>query len=128
MMAKTFTVSLLVLLSTGCAMQKQSVIFGSKAGRETVNVKPRQLFTVALKGNPSTGFSWNITTIDTTLIRPQGKPRYVGQSNLPGSPGTFYFDFSAVGKGASNIAFAYARTWEKGVAPADSFTITVECR
>jgi inhibitor of cysteine peptidase len=128
MTAKTLTVSLLVLLSTACEMQKKNLIFDSKAGSESVRVKPQDTFTVALKGNPSTGFSWNITAIDTTLIRPQGKPRYVGQSNLPGAPGTFYFAFSAVGKGASTIAFAYVRSWEKGVAPADSFTITVECR
>ena len=127
MIMRAFIVLLLLLLPSACAMPKKPVIFAG-AGTETVSVKPRQIFTVALNGNPSTGFSWNIVAIDSAKVRPQGKPRFVARSDLPGAAGTFYFDFKALSKGSSKVKLAYFRTWEKGVAPVDSFAITVDCR
>jgi inhibitor of cysteine peptidase len=127
MTTRTFIVPLILLVSLACAMQKKPIIVG-KSGVDTILVALGQPFTVTLQGNPSTGFSWNIIAIDSAKVKPAGEPRFDPRNNMPGSGGTYFFDFTAVVKGVSKIGFAYFRTWEKEIAPADSFTITVDCK
>jgi inhibitor of cysteine peptidase len=127
MNCRTLIVPLVLLFSLACAMQKKPVIVGN-TGVDTVHVARGQTFTVPLEGNPSTGFSWNVIAVDSAKVKPLGEPRFEPRNNMPGSGGTYFFDFTAVVKGVSKIGFAYFRTWEKEIAPADSFSITVDCR
>jgi len=91
-------------------------------------------FVVALAANVTTGYAWSFTgaTPPTAVV-------YVGASYLapnlgspsPGAPplvgvgGTALLLFHATQAGSATLNFAYARPWEKGVAPASTAAFTV---
>lgn len=97
-----------------------------KDNSSTVMYKANTKFNIALEGNITTGYSWNVASIDTTKINQIGTYEYKSnEGTLIGRPGKFIFKFKTVNKGESFIKFYYARTWETGIAPVDSFKIKV---
>lgn len=81
-------------------------------------VKKNRTFTVTLEENPSTGYAWSFEAnpafklIGTKTIEPKGT-----DIGLVGAPVKKVWTFRAVQKGVFTLKFAYARSWEKGVAP-----------
>ncbi len=98
---------------------------GSSAERVTMAVG--QTLVVALRGNATTGYNWDVTDWgDGKVIKYSGQSEYkVDRTDLMGSPGTHRFRFSAVGPGTVELRLRYARPWEKENADAKSVTIEV---
>ena len=94
----------------------------------TLSVARDTTFTIALKGNASTGFSWNIRDLDTTKLCISGQSRFIGRDTIPGTSGTFYLDFKPVKKGVSTVRLIYSREWETDIPPEDSFSITIRVK
>jgi len=88
-----------------------------------------QLFTVALQGNPTTGYSWTVKDFDQSLIKSVGEPVYQSETStipLVGQGGTFFFSFLTQGKeGEITLDFAYSRSWESNP-PEREFTLKVQ--
>ncbi len=81
---------------------------------------------VALPGNPTTGYEWEVDEEARFLARVDGVA-YRASSDLVGAGGTFYFRYSAEESGEGRLAFGYRRSWE--ALPAEkSFAITVTVR
>ncbi|MBN1128721.1 MAG: protease inhibitor I42 family protein, partial [Chitinispirillaceae bacterium] len=80
-----------------CSAHKPLVISKNDAGK-TLSVQKGVAFTIALEGNASTGFTWNIRELDTTMVKMAGSGRFVGRDTIPGTSGTFYLDFLPVGR------------------------------
>jgi predicted secreted protein len=85
-----------------------------------INAHPGDALTLALPGNPTTGYSWYIcSTIDNKVIQPlnldsdNSCKTYMldQQSNLLGSGGKFYFYFTALKAGNLKIKFEYKKPW-----------------
>jgi len=85
-----------------------------------------QEFAVVLMSQPSTGYSWSISTdpdpsvavaVDSVALPPA--------SSLVGAPGRKCFRFMATGAGDTQICFSYARPFESGVPPAQSLEVQV---
>jgi predicted secreted protein len=115
---------MLAIASIVCSASKPLIISEDSNGK-TFSVSRDTTFTIALKGNASTGFSWNIRDLDTTKLCQAGKSRYIGRDTIPGTSGTFYLDFKPVKKGLSTIRLVYSREWETGIPPEDSFSVTI---
>ncbi|MBC7186489.1 MAG: protease inhibitor I42 family protein [Calditrichaeota bacterium] len=92
-------------------------------GRE-VRLRQGQEITLALEGNPTTGFTWEVAEVDSATIAQAKEVEYVPRSNLMGAPGTFTFRFKAVKNGVATLRLVYRRPWEKE-APADTFTVRI---
>lgn len=92
-----------------------------------VQVKSGDDFFIALPSNATTGYSWKAHIADAKLITSEGNVYQNPTSSAVGAGGQQLFIFHASGSGTTSIAFAYARPWEKNVAPAKSvsFTVTV---
>ena len=97
---------------------------------KTVAVKTGDTVQVILEGNPTTGYQWTatLTDKDKAIAQQQGDAAYVQQStdsSVVGAGGTYTFTFKAVAAGQATLTFAYARSFDKGVAPAKTFTVTL---
>jgi inhibitor of cysteine peptidase len=86
--------------------------------------------TVAIVGNPTTGYAWtaDLSDEDAALLQATGEPVYdpdVVAEGIVGSGGTYTFTFNAVAKGEVELKLIYWRSFEPDVAPMQTFTATV---
>jgi inhibitor of cysteine peptidase len=124
-MHKILTLGLVILtagaLMLGCAAPPTVYSDPSKA----IEVASGSQFTLALKGNATTGFTW-AADYDKTLFS-LAEDKYVTDQNpqgMVGVGGTQNFTFKALKAGKGTIACKYARTWES-VPPAQTLTFNV---
>lgn len=83
---------------------------------------------VALPGNPTTGYEWEIESEPSTaIVKGIEGTNYRPTSTLIGGGGIFYFRYEAAEVGAGNLTLAYRRPWE-ALPPEQTFAITVEVR
>ncbi len=85
----------------------------------------RQEFLLALPANPTTGFTWQLAKpLDPNLML--AETSYTPEEGrIVGAGGTQYWRFEGISPGTATITLNYARSWEKGVAPAKTETFTV---
>jgi len=78
--------------------------------------KSSPTFTIKLKSNPSTGFSWFLTKYDHNLIKAVSHKYYAPDTKLVGAPGYEEWIFKAKPKALTvpqitKIQLAYTRPW-----------------
>ncbi len=93
-------------------------------GRE-ITLRRFALIRIRLAGNPSTGYSWEITNLDRTVIRPLKQVVERGEGNLAGRPQPTVVTLKALKRGDTTLELTYRRSWEKDVAPAKTFRIKI---
>ena len=93
-----------------------------------VTVKVGQTINLQLESNPSTGFGWEVSQVDTTLLAQKGDKTYAPASqnkSVAGGGGWEYFHFTVQQKGETTLKLIYHRSWEKGVEPAQTFEVKI---
>jgi len=80
---------------------------------------------VALEGNPTTGFRWEVGSGDPSVVRLSGEPEFRSSSDALGAAGRFVFRFEAVASGRTSLKLVYRRPFEKDAPPARTFVATV---
>lgn len=80
------------------------------AEAQTVDTKVGETFTISLKSNPTTGFSWQ-PEFDSEFLKLVSRD-FRSDSTLPGSPGVEFFEFEAVKQGEVKVKMIYKRPWE----------------
>ncbi|MEO7913174.1 MAG: protease inhibitor I42 family protein [Roseiflexaceae bacterium] len=91
-----------------------------------VALKIGEPLVITLDSNPSTGYSWQPSSMERTILQQQGEPEYTPPAQpLPGAGGQHSFTFVAVGAGRSTVTLVYKRSFEPNVAPAQTFTVQV---
>jgi predicted secreted protein len=96
---------------------------------KTVAVAVGKPFDVALKGNASTGFQWQVAKIDGDAVEQIAKEDYIFDKHPPrmvGVGGTFVFHFKAAKAAKTKIRLVYARPWEKDKPPAQTFEAVID--
>jgi predicted secreted protein len=82
----------------------------------------------ALTGNPSTGYMWQYTIDDSSIVE-YSRDQYQSdaQAGEVGAGGTFTWDFRALKAGTASITFKYYRAWDDSSdsAPEDTIVYTV---
>jgi inhibitor of cysteine peptidase len=93
------------------------------------SLKVGQTLVVTLASNPSTGYSWAISTApDSALLAQEGEITYAPSNPdvvMPGSGGTESARFTATAAGTTTIVLDYRRPWETDVPPVETVTIEV---
>lgn len=70
--------------------------------------------TVALEGNPTTGYEWTAEINGDNLKAVSDDYKSSGKSNIAaGAGGVYTFKFEGVGDGTGTLSFKYARSWEQ---------------
>lgn len=94
----------------------------------TIQMKVGERVSLELEGNPTTGYSWQIASIDPAVLAPAGEPDYSSSSDADGAGGTYTFHFAAVAAGETEVVLLYFPSWEEpaGTAGRFAFTAVVE--
>jgi len=108
------------------ALQKAApMTLTEKDNNGTFKLRDNQNFQITLPGNPTTGYSWNIISIDPKTTKQVDKKEYEPDSERIGAGGHVRFRFKATGKGKTVLKLAYYRVWEKNVPYAKTFTVNL---
>lgn len=110
----------------GCGPNEVRLDAGD-SGRRIELAKGRVL-AVSLKGNPTTGYTWEVVGVDKHVLAQEGKAEFKPQSDLIGAPGVETFRFKAAGAGETFLKLVYRRPWEKDVEPVRTFSLRVIVR
>jgi inhibitor of cysteine peptidase len=99
----------------------------ANADGSTQQLKVGEVMAITLESNPSTGYSWFVTSLDVNVAAQKGEARYTEPSTtpLPGAPGTETIYIQAVGAGSTIIILDYKRGWETNTAPESTLSINV---
>jgi inhibitor of cysteine peptidase len=92
-----------------------------------ITLHPGDTLEIALAGNPTTGYTWEVQPGAEAVVRQQGAPEFKAESARIGAGGTMTFRFAYVAAGAVIVSLIYHRGFEPGVAPLQTFAVTVKC-
>jgi inhibitor of cysteine peptidase len=96
---------------------------------EELSILRGQVVVVTLASNPSTGFTWSVEDVDSSILRQMGLPEYQpGGSGLLGAEGVQIFRFQSVDSGTTDIKIIYSRPFEEGEEPAERFEVRITVR
>ena len=113
-------------LVSGCPfVLLQTVVLDAGASGSTVSLNVGARLIVRLGSNASTGYEWEVTELDTTVMENTGRS-FVRACiiPMPGCGGTDAWEFTAVSAGTTDLRMIYHRPWED-VEPARVFELTV---
>ena len=75
--------------------------------------------TIELKGNPSTGYTWEAVLSDENIVEVSKDVKYLGAKGMVGAPSMFYFTVSSLSEGSTILTLEYKRPWEE-IAPLET--------
>jgi len=92
---------------------------------KTITVPKGGRLIVRLASNPTTGYQWQISSLDQAYLKLVGGPVYeLPTTDRIGSGGTQVFTFITLKTGGTVLVIDYERSWEKK--PAKKFTVAVQ--
>jgi len=97
-------------------------VFGAGDNGKTVTINDGSTFSINLTENPSTGYSWNVSsTSGLTIIN----DTFTQGACMPGASGTHEWTIKAIGKGQQQFTAVYKRPWEPTMGNETTFTLNV---
>ena len=118
--------AIIVMLFSLSACGGSTVKLDETTNGQTVALKVGQKLTISLEGNPTTGYSWDVSEIDQAVIEQVGEAEFKSDSNLIGSGGLVTLTFNGVAPGETRIKLVYHKAWEEDVPPLEEFEIFVK--
>ena len=101
----------------------EATVYTADDDGTSIVLEPGESFSVVLEGNVTTGYSWQVESVDSAVLT-AAEPEYVTESDLIGAGGEFTFAFTASGRGETELLLVYLRPWEQAE-PLETFTMTV---
>jgi inhibitor of cysteine peptidase len=101
------------------------VTLGEKDAGRTVELRAGQALEITLPGNPTTGYLWEVASVDAAVLKAVGEPQFKADSSAVGSGGQITLRFEAASAGQTALQLIYHRSFEKDVPPAKTFEVTV---
>lgn len=122
-----FALILILLFSLEACSNSQTIgALTEKDTGKTVTLKLGDTLWVQLEGNPSTGYNWEPANTDSKILTIVGEPEFIAQNkDLVGSGGTVSLRFKATAAGQEPLKLIYHRSWEKDVAPLQTFEVSI---
>jgi inhibitor of cysteine peptidase len=120
-------VFLLIVVSgilLGCTSRRTVSIDDVDNGR-TVDVNTGDTLKISLAGNPTTGYNWYATSLDTTVLQQVGEPGFKASSNAIGAGGVITLSFQALKAGQIPLTLEYKRIWETGIPALQTYNVIV---
>jgi predicted secreted protein len=108
-----------VILETGSEVS----LTEEDAGKQ-VEIRAGDVLVVRLEASPSTGYLWEIETLDENALMQVGS-EFVQQSNLLGAPGERIMRFYPLKAGDSTLSLVYRRPWRE-LDPFRFFSVEVQ--
>ena len=104
----------------------QPVILTMDNNGEAITLQVGQEVHVFLTGNPTTGYMWASSGIDSAVLHLADEPEYAAADDEAlGSGGEFDFFFTAAAPGETVLTLIYHRSFEKDAPPKRTFSVKV---
>ncbi|MBU3728666.1 MAG: hypothetical protein FGM37_05385 [Phycisphaerales bacterium] len=107
----------------------EPVSVAPRAGQWPSQVQARvgQPVMIRMPGTAGTGFTWQLASpVCDVLPLAFSQQLETSKDGRVGGPSEWVFTFTAGAPGSCPLTFVYHRPWERGVAPAETRSITVE--
>jgi inhibitor of cysteine peptidase len=126
---KKIAITIFVLLIAcgilfGCS-PRHTISIGEAENGKTVEINAGDMLKISLAGNPTTGYNWYVSSVDTQVLAQVGDPSFVASSNAMGAGGIITLTFQAPIVGQTSLQLQYKRAWETGVAPLQTYSLMV---
>ncbi|MBQ4555672.1 MAG: protease inhibitor I42 family protein [Spirochaetaceae bacterium] len=69
--------------------------------------------TIELKGNSSTGYTWEAVLASENIVEISKDVKYLGDEGMVGAPSMFYFTVRSLSSGSTILTLEYKRPWEE---------------
>jgi inhibitor of cysteine peptidase len=92
----------------------------------SIRPKKGENFTLQLRENPTTGYSWQLNLSDGLSILSDEYTQDEAPKEMTGVPGTHSWIIKAVDQGSQQVNGIYKRSWENTTGTEDNFTLAVE--
>ena len=115
----------IALTLASCGRNSSMTLSASDSGR-SIDVHVGDTFTIALDGNPTTGFDWSVTGAIAPVLEQTGRT-FTPQSSALGAGGTVRYEFRVAAAGTVTLTLVYRRSFES-LPPERTFTVTVIAR
>jgi inhibitor of cysteine peptidase len=108
---------------------KKQILTQSQNGSKIKAVKGSEI-QIVLDSNPTTGFTWQVVSFDSTVIRLQSEELLHQENHKEdemrvGTPSKQLFKFKALNNGKTKLQLHYQRPWEKTAPSANQFSIEI---
>jgi len=120
-------------LLAGCSQALPSraigpVELGAADNGRTIQVAPETVVRITLDSNVTTGYSWKLSPLTIGAVEKTKQEYIAPQSQMVGAGGREVWTFTTRTAGRVPLRLEYIRPWEKDVAPARMFEITLDVR
>jgi len=126
-MKRMFPVIVLILAAsvvlTACSGKTTKI--NADDNGSSLSMKQGETLEISINGNPTTGYNWEIDSVDQNILQSAGDPDYKSDSAMVGSGGTYKFKFTAVSAGTTTLKLKYWRTFEPDTPPVETFEVKV---
>jgi len=115
-----------VLVGTSACGSGAAQLTESDSGDE-VTIGVGKELQVELESNPSTGYSWLVSELDSEILSQEGEPSFepADDEETVGAPGREIFHFKGASAGETTLRMEYVRPWELEE-PEREFEVTVK--
>ncbi len=98
----------------------------------TIEMKQGQTLILTIDGNPTTGYNWEVESVDENVLKSAGEPDYSTDFRLrpgmTGVGGTYKFKFTVVSAGTTTLKLNYWRSFESENPPVETFEVAVNVK
>ena len=116
----------IILLPAACSSSARiQVKLSEKNAISRVKMYTEDTLEVILKGNPTTGYNWEVDYVDSAILRQVGKPEFKADRKARGSGGIMTMRFEALIPGQTVLRLIYHRPFEEGIPPVQTLEATV---
>lgn len=106
-----FVAIVLGLVLSACESSDDTTYLGDSDNGRTVTLNNGYKLQITLAGNPTTGFEWQLVSVNTQVLAQDRTPDYYPSSDVPGAGGSYVFHFRAMGIGETTLTLANRQPW-----------------
>jgi inhibitor of cysteine peptidase len=121
----TFVILGLIMTIVLTACSGKNIKINADSNGQTISMNTGDTLTVSIEGNPTTGYTWELSEVDQAILKSAGDPDFKSSSTLVGAGGTYTFKFDAIAAGTTTMKLKYWRSFEKDTPPINTFEVTV---
>ena len=121
-----YSLPIIILVASMGVSAPSPIKLTEKDSGHTVEIAAGSVMAVILKGNPTTGYTWAVASVDESILTQIGAAEFKAERKARGSGGTITLRFRAEGVGKTFLKLMYHRPFEKDRPPLKTFEVKVE--
>lgn len=114
----------LMLGNTATTLAGESMKLSENDSGKTVEIHVGDELEVALPGNPTTGYTWEVSTLDSNVLK-LDKTAFVADGKAIGAGGIEVIKIHAIAAGECKVKLIFHRSFEPSLPPSKTFEVIV---